>query len=166
MFAFRLHSNKLRQMYRNIPETPVIDNPEVAHTNAPTFSIREFLDSRWSWVVGKSPYGIDDAILVRPRYVRELSLSSSFDEQLVCQSGVLSRISETAWSKGIGSEGRLFASSYARTSLSSSSNSRTCVHSEMGTTTAVRLPSPSTRYCSCNWIMVFSVNMDDLPSKV
>jgi len=84
----------------------------------------------------------------RPPADAQWRRQASFNEQLISQSDIPSLISETAFSKGIGSERSRLASSYERMSSSSSRASRIFCQAEIGTTTALRLPFSSTRYCS------------------
>ncbi len=89
----------------------LIDNLYFSDANAPALSAGEFSNSCRSWIFCEVSNSRDDSILVWLRYFGQLSLSSSLNEQLVFQSDIPSRISDTAFSKGTGSEGLPFASS-------------------------------------------------------
>jgi hypothetical protein len=138
-----------KRFIMNVINDSVFPNP-----NAPALSAGKFFNSFRSRVVREAPYRSYDSVLVWLCYFGQLSLSSSLNKQLVFQSGIPCRISDTACSKGIASEGWLFASSYARISSSSSSCWTICCHSRIDITTAFRLPSSSTKYSSCSSIML------------
>ena len=93
------------------PFVNFVNDAVVAGPQTPSFPAAQLFGASRPRIMRQGVNCADDSVLVWLGEFGELPLSMSFDEKFVLQSDFLWRISKTASSKGIESDGRCFASS-------------------------------------------------------